>query len=82
MGREAVQNMEARLGLLLPKIDRRLRLGRALLPLPAQSSTEGLDSLVWGPFEVDQYHNPLVARMMACGHSPSAFSKLLPFCSC
>lgn len=31
MEREAVQNMEARLGLPLPRIDRGLELGRALL---------------------------------------------------
>lgn len=82
MGREAVENMEAHLGLPLPRIDRRLGLERALSPpLPARRGTRRLDSLVWGPIEVGQYQNPIVVRRMACGHSPSAFAKLLPFCS-
>lgn len=51
------------------------------LSLPARWGRMHLDSLVLGPFEVGQYQNPIVARMVASGHSLSAFSKLLPFCS-
>lgn len=53
----------------------------SLFPLPARRGIMHLDSLVLGSFEVGLYKNPIVARMMACGHGPSAFSKLLAFCS-
>lgn len=52
----------------------------SLLFLPVHS-TVGLDSLVLGPLEAGQYRNWLIVRTVASGRSPSAFSKLLPFCS-